>query len=93
MLKKMYTIYDQKAEIYLDPFAFPTHGAALRAFGATVNDTESNIGKNPADYNLFYVGEWDDNSAVFESCSPINLGGGLEQIENAQVPFNVLNAG
>lgn len=92
MESKLYTIYDQKAEIYLPPFCFPTHGAAVRAFTETVNDPQSNIAKHPEDYNLFYIGTWDDNSALFEAASPANLGGGLEFKNNEPDPYLPLSA-
>lgn len=96
MEMRQYTIFDSKAEIYLQPFCFSTHGASLRAFKETVNDGQSNISKHPADYTLFYIGIWDDNTGEQKPETHINLGNGLEQVEQ-NTPFsangNNLNAG
>ncbi len=98
MLHKQYSVYDSKAEIYLPPFCFPTHGASLRAFKETCNDGQSSIAKHPADYTLFYIGEWDDNIGIQETVTHINLGNGLDQVDNQELPFpqqaqeNVVNA-
>lgn len=62
MKKKMYAIRDTKAEIYKQPTYFLTHGEAERAFKELANDREGIIGKNPEDFDLYYMGEFDDET-------------------------------
>lgn len=65
MLHKMYSIRDMKSETYGPPHAAPTHGAAERNFGTLVNQKETTIHQHPGDYDLFYIGTYDDNSGKF----------------------------
>ena len=37
-----------------------THGEAIRAFESSCQDTNTNFNKNPQDYHLFCIGEFDD---------------------------------
>ena len=63
MIKKMFTIYDEKAEAYFPPFYTDTEGLAIRMIMETMNDPNSNLSKYPADFTLFYLGEFDDRTA------------------------------
>jgi hypothetical protein len=63
MIKKMYSIYDVKAEAFFPPFYTETEGLALRMIMETLSDPNSNLSKYPADFTLFYLGEFDDNTA------------------------------
>lgn len=56
---KVYTVYDVKAEAFLNPLYFQTRGQAIRAFSDTARDSSSMIGKHPHDYTLFEIGEYD----------------------------------
>lgn len=62
MTLKMYSIRDAKSESFNPPFFQPTHGVAERAFKELVNDPKSNANKYPEDYDLYYLGEYDDNT-------------------------------
>lgn len=65
MIKKVFTIYDEKAEAYLQPFFFDTVGQALRAVGELVNDPTHQFGKHTEDYVLFQCAEFDEHKAIF----------------------------
>lgn len=65
MMLKAYSIRDAKAEIYNDPFYRKTHGEAERDFSQLVNDPKSKIHEFPEDYDLYFVGEWNDNTGSF----------------------------
>lgn len=65
MKLKIFTVYDDKAKAYLPPFFLPEHGMARRVFGDCCNDAQHQFGKHPADYTLFYAGEFDQNSGQF----------------------------
>lgn len=67
MQKRIYTIRDSKAEIFNQPFYYNTHGEAERAFKQLVMDEKSSISKFPEDYDLYYLGLYDDNSGKIES--------------------------
>lgn len=62
MQLKMYAIRDAKAELFRQPFCKLTHGEAERDFKTLVNDEQSQVNKYPEDYDLYYLGVYDDNS-------------------------------
>lgn len=76
---KLFTVYDSKTETYLRPFCLLTKGEAIRGFSETSNDPQSQICKYPADFTLFELGEFDDQTATLKPYdAKINLGNGLE---------------
>lgn len=84
MLLKVYTVYDTKAECYLQPFYCKSKGEALRSFTEISNDKNSQIGKYPEDFTLFELGEWSDATAKFgQHDTPISLGVAIEFVKAA----------
>lgn len=78
MMMKMFTVYDQKAEAYLQPFFANSKGVAIRMFAEAVNSQDHQFAKYPADFTLFEIGSFDDGTALTESFAPVNLGTALE---------------
>lgn len=79
MLLQVFAVYDSKVEAYMSPFFMQSRGQAIRAFCDTAEDSNSQIGKHPADFTLFHLGEYDDSNASFSLAStPISLGVALE---------------
>lgn len=66
MLQKLFSIYDSKAESFSNPVYLNSTGLAVRTFSDSVQDPESQFAKHPADYTLFELGTYDDNSAEFK---------------------------
>lgn len=62
MKLKAYCIRDSKAEVFNTPFFQKTHGEAERSFKTLATDGTSMVSKYPTDYDLYYLGEYDDNS-------------------------------
>lgn len=58
----MFSVYDQKAEAYLEPFTAQTSGVAIRMFEQAANDQNHNFGKFAGDYTLFEVGVFDQDA-------------------------------
>lgn len=65
MTKKIYSVYDQKAEVFHSPFYLTTHGEAERQFQTAVNDPKTQFSVYPEDFDLYYLGEYDDNKGQF----------------------------
>lgn len=78
MKLSIFSIYDSKAQAYLPPFFLPRKQMAVRAFAECCNSESHQFGKWPADYTLFHVGAFDDESGLIDSFPPISLGNGLE---------------
>lgn len=66
MLHKVYAIRDAKAEFFGTPFLQKTEGEAERTFTTLANDTQTQIGQSPTDYDLYYLGQFDDNTGKYE---------------------------
>lgn len=62
MILKAFTIRDSKAEVFNTPFFQKTHGEAERAFRELVKDEKSMVSKYPDDYDLYHLGEYDDQT-------------------------------
>lgn len=67
MVLKAYSIRDSKSEIFNLPFFKNTHGEAERDFQQLVNDEKSTVNKYPEDFDLYFLGVYDDNTGVFSS--------------------------
>lgn len=70
MIQKVFSIRDIKGETYHSPFFKQTHGEAERDFRTVVNDDKSTINKYPADFDLWYVGEYDTNTGELIPTKP-----------------------
>jgi len=72
---KLFTVYDSKAHYYSDPHMARNSAEAIRDFAQEANNHKSKICAYPADYTLFEIGEWDDQSGVVTMHKThINLG-------------------
>lgn len=79
MIQHIFAVYDEAAGAYLAPFFLPAVGMATRSFADCVNDPEHGFGRNPKDYTLFLLGNFDDAKASFELReAKQSLGNGLE---------------
>lgn len=67
MILKIFSIRDAKTEVYNAPFYQKTMGEAERNFHTTVNDSKTTISQYPEDYDLYYLGEYDDNTGQFKA--------------------------
>lgn len=63
---KIFSIRDSKGEIYNQPFFQKTHGEAERNFRELVKDEKSMISKYPDDFDLYYLGQFDDQTGVIQ---------------------------
>lgn len=71
MLLKAYSIFDLKALQYHAPFFTHTDGSAIRSLSDLANDLNTTIGRHPADYQLFHVGDFSDSDGGLEPCRPL----------------------
>lgn len=59
----MYVIFDNKAKMYNKPFCMLNDQVAIRAGQDLVNDHSTECSKNPQDFALFLIAEYDDETA------------------------------
>lgn len=89
MIHLIYTVYDQKAEAYLQPFFVQTEGLAIRSFSDCVNSDSHQFGKHPEDYTLIELGTFDDNGPTFDTLViPKTVGTGLDFITKRSMGAN-----
>lgn len=66
MLHEVYSVRDSKTEVFGSPFLQKSQGEAERSFQALTNDPQTFVGKYPEDFDLYYLGRYDDNSGQFK---------------------------
>lgn len=64
MKQGIYCIVDSVAGTASPPYMLPNNRTAIRGFANMVNDPNSRVAANPGDFSLFYLGEYDDETAV-----------------------------
>lgn len=96
---QIFTVYDSKAEAYLQPFYSRSKGESLRSFHEACNDPNHAFFKHAGDFTLFHLGEWNELEGKFVSLSaPVSMGCAIEfkalgadaRIRTAQEPFELL---
>jgi len=66
MVLKAFSVRDSKTEVFNTPFYQKTHGEAERSFRQICTDDKSMVSKYPEDYDLYYLGEFDDQTGKAE---------------------------
>ena len=63
MILNVYSIFDQAANAFIQPFFLQTDGLAIRAFSGNVNSKEpNNISENPEQFTLIKIATFDDST-------------------------------
>ena len=65
MIHNVFSVRDQAADAYLPPFVLPRIEMAKRVFAQAVNSESHQFGQAPADYTLFCLGTFDDETGKF----------------------------
>lgn len=64
-----YTLHDVKALTYSPPFFTSNDAIAKRMVSDLVADTNTTVGRHPADYKLYKIGTFDEGNAVLTPLS------------------------
>lgn len=89
MVLKVFTVYDSKAEAYLQPFCAQTKNTAIRAITDSVNNPKSEFHRWPADYTLFEIGVYDDQAGAYTMHEvKTNLGCLVEFVRESMIDPN-----
>ncbi len=76
----VFTVYDAKAEYFMQPLFWRSVGEALRSFEDEVQNPESMLSKHPGDFTLYQIGEYDQATGGIIAQPPFGLGTGLEYV-------------
>lgn len=82
MILKAFSIFDSKANAYLQPFFFPSTGEAVRAFITSSMDDKSKFNSHGQDFTMFRLGEFDDSKATFDLLDAPELIGRADVMRN-----------
>lgn len=83
---QIFAVRDTAVEAFLAPFYMPSKGAAIRAFGDTVNDPQSGFNKHPQDFSLYFLGDFDEQTGIIApASSPEHCVTGADVMHN---PYN-----
>lgn len=63
---KCFSAHDKKIGIFYAPFFCAHTGQALRNWDDLCNNPDTVMGKHPGDFNLYQVGEFDEDTGVFD---------------------------
>lgn len=68
------SIYDKKAAVYQQPFAFDNLYAALRTYSnAIIKNPDANIVRFAEDFDLYDVGFFDESNGLITAITPPNF--------------------
>jgi len=73
MIKKMFSVFDIKAAVFSSPFVSIRNETAIRDFNNACADPDSMLSKNPGDYSLYELGEFDDTTGFITPANPIKM--------------------
>lgn len=62
----LYTIFDEKADFFSNPFAARTDAEATRSFREALADPNTIFAKSPRDFILYKTAEFDSNTGHTE---------------------------
>jgi len=85
---KLFSMYDTKAQHYIQPFAETSTIAALRGFETAVNESKSTFQRFPDDFCLMELAEFDQNTGqIIPLMTPNNLGSARSVLKNETLAF------
>lgn len=77
----VYSVFDDKAEVFMPPFYQSTSGMAMRVFADACRQTDHPFHQNPGDYHLYEIGTFQNDT------------GALLGYENVKLLINAVDAG
>lgn len=85
MRYKVLAVRDRAIDAYGQPFFSSSVGGAVRSFSDEVNRAGENnqLNKHPEDFDLFLLGEFDDNTGEFDTTRPAQVAVGKDLVIKA----------
>lgn len=67
MIQYICTVKDRAADAYGRPMFVPSTGVAIRSFSDEINrnNAENQLYNHPDDFDLYELGQFDDNTGLF----------------------------
>ena len=70
MKLEVFAVHDTAADAFLSPHFFQTPAIAIRAFGQSCSQPDTQFHAHPSDYTLFHIGTFDQSDASLTPCTP-----------------------
>lgn len=67
---QLLAVKDRQLNAFMRPFAAQTIGQAIRSFRDETNNAQSEINKHPEDYELYHLGEFEEENGVIIGITP-----------------------
>jgi len=75
-------VKDRAIDAYNRPIYVPTIGVAIRSFNDEVNRKDSEMANHPEDYDLYELGSWDDQTAIYQ---PLDVPRVITRAQDVQI--------
>jgi len=85
---KAFAVFDSKIESWHPPMFFQHTGQAERTWMELCRDTQSMLNKHEADYVLYQIGEFNDDTGILTSITPVQV---MTAVAAKQVRSNDVN--
>ncbi len=83
MKVELFSVHDQAADRFIDPFCAPTIEFAIRGFKEAINTPDHHFGKYPEDYVLYHVGSFDAELGVMHEVKAHKIGNALSFVDKS----------
>lgn len=70
---QLLAVRDRQLDAFLRPFAAQSIGQAVRSFRDEINNNQSDMNKHPEDYELYHLGEFQDDTGVITATKPLQV--------------------
>lgn len=70
MMLGIYSVHDNAVGAFMSPFYARSKGEAVRSFTEAANDPKHQFALHAADYTLYCIGVFDDNSGMLKPMDP-----------------------
>lgn len=75
MIHQLFSIFDNKTNAFAPPFIHTNEATAIRAIQGTIQERPQDMmSKNPQDFELYYMGTFDDNNGKYQVVNPKSVG-------------------
>lgn len=83
----LYSVYDKAVIAFMPPFQVRARGEAVRSFIDACNDAKVPFGKNAGDYDLYYIGTFDDATGKYENGEncPLQVMSARDAVQSVEV--------
>lgn len=81
------SVRDRVADVFGQPGFYTSTGSAIRSFADEINrqgDSNNMFARHPGDFDLYLLGEYDDNSGLFNCSTPKQMAVGKELVVKAK---------